>query len=278
MSIVSRMTATVRPFSDSIIDVTIAAYAVWTACCHAVMLARGNVYTLTWVTLAVALAALATGVFVARRHRQRGGPPPVVAEGAVPAPAPPVAIAPAADAGAPSGRSTLILFALAACVIVPYALFGEPLRLWESSLVYALIACVMALGTAPPASAQAQVQSRGATVLWQEVALYALALLCGFLALYAHRWRNDDCYYINLAVSMVDRPDLPLLAYNSIHAPMPELPSAAAVFVPYRVHSFEALGGFIAHLTGLEAISVIHLGLGGASATLIPLASRGSSV
>ena len=33
------------------------------------------------------------------------------------------------------------------------------------------------------------------------------------------------------------------------------------MFVPYRVHSFESLGGYLSYLTGIDAIAVLHFGL-----------------
>ena len=107
---------------------------------------------------------------------------------------------------------------------------------------------------------------------WQELALWALALGCGWLAMYAHRWRNDDCYYVNLAVTIADLPNASLLSVHTIHPPIGS--NHELVFPPYRIHTFEALGGLISHLTGIEAIRVLHIGMAVASGALHPTCLR----
>jgi hypothetical protein len=101
--------------------------------------------------------------------------------------------------------------------------------------------------------------------------LLLLALACALLALCAVRPRSDDTLYLNLAVSVIDHASAPMLRDNWLHgADSVLLPER--VFPPYRVHSFELLGGILAYLTGRDPVAVIHLGLSALFAFLAPFA------
>jgi hypothetical protein len=176
------------------------------------------------------------------------------------------------DEGAPQdgfGRiSHAAIAVLAVALVVTWFVLHDPLAQWMAACAFMLVAFVLFVQR-PRAPSTAQLK----VARWQELALWAIAGLCCFLALYGHRWRNDDCYYINIAVGIADLPDRPILLFNDTHGPVPGRPDANRLFPPYRVHSFEALGGMISFLSGIEAIRVVHLGLAGASALLIPLAA-----
>jgi Family of unknown function (DUF6077) len=105
------------------------------------------------------------------------------------------------------------------------------------------------------------------------LALHMLALFCALFTLCSYRPRSDDTLYLHLAVSVVDYPQLPLLSTLTLHG----LPYAAltpqAMFPPYRVHSFELLGGVLSRLTGLPAAAVIHLGIATFFSWVLPFAS-----
>jgi hypothetical protein len=259
MSIASVLNAKARPISVWVCDAVVLVYALWTVICHAVMLAGGNVHhLLAAVVGAGAAVVLGAGAFFWRKRRGGAGAAPQVASAEVAVPPP--------DEPKLDLRSTIVLALLASVVIGSWLVFARPLLFWSAAVIYLVVAAALSLRSEPERGGPAQANR------WQEASLWALGLVCAFLALWAHRWRNDDCYYVNLAVTLVDRPDAALLSINTIHAPVAAVPHANAVFPPYRVHSFEALGGFIAYLTGIQAISVIHLGLGTFFSLLLPLA------
>jgi len=249
-----------QPWSSWVVDGATLAYALWTAVCHAVMLLGGSTHTLVWTITAIASgAAIALVVWGAARFRRRGATPASATEPSA------VASAPSEpDAGHTSARVHLALGAAALVLLVFWRTDAGYLPKWLALCAYLLLALALSL-RAPIAVALRTPGTRS-----QQAALWALALASAWLSLYVHRWRNDDCFYVNLAVTMADIPHAALLAVNTIHAPIDG--ALQPVWAPYRVHSFEALGGYVSLVTGIPAIEVIHLGLGAIGSLLIPLA------
>jgi hypothetical protein len=244
--------------SDRFIDTSLVAYAIWTITCHAVMLLGGNTYALATATLAS--LALSTAAFAGWWwwRRKRPSLSPSAASAAPVAEVEPVE-------GVPSTREQLALGLLGVVIVALWLWLRDPMTQWLLVSGYLLLAWGLTLRGPLIAS------DRAAPVLrWQEVALWLVALGCGFLAMYTHRWRNDDCYYVNLAVTVADHPEAPLLSIHTLHAAIGANPYT--VFPPYRIHSFEALGGLISHVTGIDAIRVLHIGAAGVAGALIPLA------
>lgn len=87
------------------------------------------------------------------------------------------------------------------------------------------------------------------------VITFALAIAV-LIAIIANRPDADDSLYLNMAVSVIDHPDIPLLSRDTLH-------NFPGVFVLpiYRIHALELLYGFIADLTGQEPLVVAHLWL-----------------
>jgi hypothetical protein len=254
-----------RAWSSVAIDACIAAYAAWTVSCHAVMLLGGNTYTLARVASALLACALVAGViwFV----RLRGGQDTRAAD-ATPAPVPAEPPAPPPQAARFETRERAVLVALGVGVLGVWLLSRDLLALWYALAAYALVVFALELRAPPPPISPTDDTS----ARWQEWVVWGASLLFAFLALYAHRWRNDDCYYVNLAVTTADQPWLPLLSTHTVHLAPQGFADANAVFPPYRVHSFEALGGLLAFATGFEAINVMHIGMTAVAAFLMPLA------
>jgi hypothetical protein len=114
-----------------------------------------------------------------------------------------------------------------------------------------------------PARWEPPLRGRGA-----ERALAALALLCALYALVAHRPDSDDTLYINMAVAAVDRPDLPLLASDSLHG----LTGQPMVLPVYRLHAYELGIGALSWLTGVPAVAGFHWLAAALAGALVPLA------
>ena len=102
------------------------------------------------------------------------------------------------------------------------------------------------------------------------------AVRAGAVLRAVHRARGaaarDDTFYLNMAVAVVDYPHQALLSLNNLHGPASDTLALQKMFAPYRVHSFEVLGGLISRLTGIEAVRVIHLGLAPLFGWLAPFA------
>ena len=73
-------------------------------------------------------------------------------------------------------------------------------------------------------------------------------------------------------MAVVDYPQQALLSLKNLHGPASDTLALQKMFAPYRVHSFEVLGGLISRLTGIEAVRVIHLGLAPLFGWLAPFA------
>ena len=253
-------------WSSKILDAVVLAYAAFTICSQAVTFSGGTPRTLARLTVALAVAGVAAAVALAVRRWRRTAPPGA----ATPADDSPAAIDANADAGAEHedfDRRRLLLLGFVLVLLGLWLTLKSPLVLWLGILGYLTLGYAYSLRGTPQVPPEPRAVARSSELL-----VFALAALCSFLALYAHRYRNDDCYYLNLAVTLVDAPDAPLLAEHSIHAPLPDKPNSNAVFVPYRVHAWESLGGTLGLLLGIEPMRVIHLGMAGLAAALIPLA------
>ncbi len=255
-------------WSSKILDAVVLAYAAFTVCSQAVTFSGGTPRTLARLTVALGVAGVVTAVALAVRRWRRSTPPGAAA----PADDSPAAIDADADADANPkdegfDRRRLLLLGLGLVLLGLWLTLKSPLVLWLGILAYLTLGYADSLRGTPQVPPEPREGARSSELL-----LFALAALCSFLALYAHRYRNDDCYYLNLAVTLVDAPDAPLLTENSIHAPLPDKPNSNAVFVPYRVHAWESLGGTLGLLLGIEPMRVIHLGMAGLAAALIPLA------
>jgi hypothetical protein len=91
--------------------------------------------------------------------------------------------------------------------------------------------------------------------------LHLLALACAVFTLVASRPRTDDPFYLSMSVSVADFPDQPLLATRTLHGPPSDTLGAQPMFAPYKIHSFETLAGYIAHLTGVDVSVIVHFGI-----------------
>lgn len=263
LSFIRWLEAPARPWSSWTVDAVIVAYALWTVACHAVTLFGGNTYALAWTVGAIAVLAGLTTAYFVRATRKRA----TSSEHSTQAGAAEQASAPAVE---PEGAARAVWIQHAVLGLAAIAVLGlwllkvNALYKWIALCAYLVLALVLELRR--PITQWHEARSSR----WQQAALWALALFSAWLALYFHRWRNDDCFYINMAVTIVDVPHAPLLTVSSVHAPG-EDGALQKIFAPYRVHSFEALGGFIAFITGAEAIKVIHIWMAGISALMIPL-------
>ncbi|HKA16276.1 MAG TPA: DUF6077 domain-containing protein [Myxococcota bacterium] len=122
-------------------------------------------------------------------------------------------------------------------------------------------------GALAPASWPGSVEppARGAGL---EAALWAASALCALYALFAHRIDAGDAFAVNLAVAAVDRPELPLLAVDTLHG-RGDLP----IFLPeFRLHGLELGYAALAWITGAQPIAVFHLGGAALGAGALPLA------
>ena len=253
---------TVAPWSSRVLDGVVFAYAAFTLCSHAVMLGGGTPRTLAWLAGAACVVGLAAAAAYAVWSRRRSD---AATESGAPAEG---ETDPEPETETESfDRRRLLLLALGLLVFGVWSWLRDPLVLWLGLLAYLVLGYVDALR----ADVMVPAAPRAAP-LWSELVLFGLAALSALVAVTGHRFRNDDCYYINLAVTVVESPDAPLLDQHSIHEPLPDKRRSNNVFKPYRVHSWEVLGGVLGLAFGSEPIEVIHVAMAALAAALIPLA------
>ena len=235
------------PLSVRICDAVCVAFALWTLCSHAVVAAGG---TLRWLVLLYGVAASALAAGLVRAHRAAR----------LPAESAPVA-APPTQRPLAVQRVQIAGLALGIAAAFAVVTVGSPILAWWTTASILLGAAVVFLVLEAPVFLPAR-RGRGL-----EIGLAILATLCVLYTLAAHRPDADDAFYINLAVGAIDRPDLPLLATDTLHG-RDDLP----IHIPvYRLHSYELLCGAIALLTGIPAIYVFHWIAASAAAALVPL-------
>lgn len=79
-------------------------------------------------------------------------------------------------------------------------------------------------------------------------------ICCALIAAFVHRPDSDDGFFLNLAVTALDSPDLPLLLFDGT-LDIPNIP----LMPVYRIHSFELFLAFLASLSNVEPIFVAHI-------------------
>ena len=82
-----------------------------------------------------------------------------------------------------------------------------------------------------------------------------LAVAVMVLTAVAHRDDTDDSSYLNLAVSVVDDPSLPIMTFDQKH----DGPFELRIRTASRLRSFEMVSAAYARLTGRRAIEMAHL-------------------
>jgi len=237
------------PASARICDAVCAGFAVWTLCSHAVVASGGGLRALIALYAAVALAAGGAALWA----RRRGWRPSAGAADLPLDSAPPRAAA--------LRRARWLGLALAGLTAIAALQSGSPVSLWWALVAVLLAAAVAFLVLEPPHRVAAQSYPA------LEIGLWSLAAMCAIYALVAHRPDIDDAFYINMAVAAVDRPELPLLASDTLHG-RDDLPIHYPI---YRLHSYELLNGAIALLTGIPAIRVFHWVAAAVAALFVPL-------
>ncbi|MFI5307324.1 MAG: DUF6077 domain-containing protein [Polyangiales bacterium] len=239
-------------------DAVVIAYALWTITAHAVVIARGTARALTLAgmgTAALSLVALAIGLRSAqlstaylRDLRQD----------------------PVATPRQLRPRALLVLLSLPALTLLAWLTTRDPWTTWIGVALSASVAAWLSLGE--PLSTAGEETPQPEAGLLATVGLYLLALGCAVLTLLAVRPRADDTFYLNIAQSVIDHPQQPILRVINIHGPPTDLLGPQPMFPPYFVHSFELLGGVIGKLSGIAPVEVIHFGFATALAWLTPFA------
>lgn len=228
-------------------DGVVVAYALWTLAANLAVMTGGNARTLSLLGVAVVGGMLVLGALVYRR---------VPWAGVYLADAAPDSVCAAQVPDLASAARGLFMPVV---TLLLWLSTGNAWVAWGGLLLTTLLLYTRALK--PAAAVQSVPTPPVPDSRVERAALYALAFGCALFTLLAVRPRSDDALYLNLAVSIVDAPHEALLSVLHLHGPPSTTLGLQRVFPPYRVHSFELLGGLVSRMTGFEPAAVVHFGL-----------------
>jgi hypothetical protein len=243
--------------SSLLCDATCLAFAGWTLLCNAVVWLGGRTIHLVLCAAAM-LIALGAGLVLARVRGRLGAicelfeDPPLLDAQAPPAPG-----------ASPLARlwPRAIAFAVGVAIALTFWHRRDVRELCALALGYFVLAYLLVVRSAPQPTDPPE---RGA----YEWLLAGLALAHGVLTLSAHVPDPDDALYVNMAISMVDFADRPLLSSDTVHGIL----GASFKLPVYRLQSLELLAGALDYVTGLPSIYGYHMVLPAIAGCMVPLA------
>ncbi len=242
-------------------DVAVLAYALWTVAANLVVVAGGTARALGLAALAALLLLL---LLLAVGLRARAWRVAYLDD---------LRDDPMLPSRVPARGALVAMLAAPAASLLGWVVTHNPWVAWLGFTLSAAVAASFALREPfPPADQGERVSARLEPRRGERAALYLLALACAAFTLLAVRPRADDTFYLSMAQSVIDYPGQALLRITNLHGPVTALLGPQPLYPPYRVHSFELLGGLIGKWSGLEPAAVIHFGFATALSWLAPFA------
>jgi hypothetical protein len=243
--------------SSLLCDAACLAFAGWTLLCHAAVWLGGR--TIHLVLAAAAALIMLAGALAWARSRGRLGAwrslfedPPLLCQESLPGPG-------AAWLAGVWPRA--IALALGAGFALVFWNRRDVRELSALALGYFVLAYLLVVRSPPQPNDPPE---RGA----HEWLLAGIALAHGALTLSAHVPDPDDALYVNMAISLVDFADRPLLSSDTVHG----IVGAPFKLPVYRLQSLELLSGALDYVTGLPSIYGYHLVLPAIAGCMVPLA------
>jgi hypothetical protein len=238
--------STFLPLTDILIDVVIFAYSLWTIACNITVILEGNTrYGLTAGAVITVACFVTVVVLVWRRQIWREAylqdlrQPPFFPEVSL------------------SNRARLALFLAIPVVVITWITTRNPWLTWIEIVVGYCAAGYYAFRI--PALATPESETKVYEERVADIALFGAAFICMAFTLLVVRPRTDETFYSSMAVALTNYPDVAVSKYTTLHGLTSEVLAERAIFLPYRVHSFELFGGYLSYLTGIEAINIVHL-------------------
>lgn len=263
--------------SERVCDSVCVLFAVWTLCCHFVVVIGGSLYCLLALTLCVyslfgfslarargwSIRAAGAGT----RQRISTVTKAVRFQGVLRLPRLPQ-LPSLPDLEWPDFSNQFRNRTQGAGLVLGVA--GALAVLWHSNMIDMWVWMVALLSIAAMVFLFTEVPCLPSPPVkpWWEWALWGLSGVCLVLTLIAHRSDPDDALYVNFAVAAVDFPHHALFRSDTLHG-IAGLPLHLPV---YRVHSYELWNGALSYLTGIPAIYCFHWLSAGIAAVLVPLA------
>jgi hypothetical protein len=236
------------PLSLRLCDGAAVAFALWTLCCHALVVAGGNLQHL----IALYAVSATFALYAWRRFRPGDCPDPD---------ADPV---PAADWGNSTPGRALRTLAVIVGVGTAVAISPEehPGAIWWITVTVLGVAALPFVFGEPP------IATRPDASHWREPLLWAIAAACLVVVLIVHRPDIDDAFYINLAVAAADAPGQPLMGGDTMLGI-----SGLPMHMPaHRIHTYELWNAALSYISGIPTIYCFHWIAAGLVALGVPLA------
>ncbi|MBN1655040.1 MAG: hypothetical protein JXA30_14825 [Deltaproteobacteria bacterium] len=227
-------------------DALVFTYSLWTIACHVTVVSEGTTrYGLSIAAIIALLCFLAVLIALWRIRKWRDAyfkdlrDSPCFAE--------------------VSYSTPILLAALAAItlVIATWFITRNQWVVWIEMVIFCSLAILYGTRLASLAAPVAGLEFGRERINY--FLLHAAAFICFAFTLLAFRPRTDEGFYASMAVALTNYPDLALNKFAMLHGSATEFLSEQFLFPPYRVHSFELLGGYLGYLTGIESVSIVHL-------------------
>lgn len=245
--------------TDLLTDGVIFAYCIWTIACHATIVLEGNArHGLTAAASVTAVFLSTVGVLLWRRRNWREA----YLQDLRQSPHFP-------DVSLSNGARLALVLAIP-IVVVTWISTRNPWLTWIQIVAGYCAASFFAFRTTALATPESVTKVYGDRV--GGIVLFGVAFVCMVFTLLVVRPRTDETFYSSMAVAITNYPDLAISKYTTLHGIASEYLAERTLFAPYRVHSFELLGGYLSYLSGVEAIKIVHWVIASFFGWLAPLA------
>lgn len=233
-------------FTDLLTDVVTVAYALWTVACHVTVVLKGNVRRgLTTAAIVAVACFLCLAVLLWKRPETRKAYFDDLRE------------SPFYAAIPLSARARLVFIAAVPIVLITWLVTRNPWLVWMQMVIAHTLFAIYGLQIPVLAVPESDVGERARRL--STVALFIAAFICMAFTLFSFRPRPDESFYASMGASIVNYPNLAVSKLNTLHGFATKYLPEQRLFPPYRVHSFELLGGYLSYLSGVEPTKIVHL-------------------
>jgi hypothetical protein len=252
-----------KPFAswppELLTDALVFGYALWTVACHAVVLLEGTP-RIALTGAALVAATCFAGVILLLRWRK----PWREAYLRDLEQAPQWALVPL------TARARLLVLLSIPLVVVTWYLTRNSWIVWIQVLLGYCAVSIYGLKLGAVSGREDEVSVPGERRVL--VVVFVAAAASAIFTLLAFRPRSDECFYLSVAISVSDYPEQALLKFSTVHGPATAFLPVQHLYPPYRVHSFELLGGYLSYLSGIDAVNIVHFFIAPFFGFFVPLA------
>lgn len=242
------------PWSERVLSLVCAGFAVWTLCTQVVIFFQGSFFDLLWVSGGVLILLVGGAVVRPFLKPSVGGERE---EGIVTA----AGFEELSHKGDPLSEGGLRIGILFVAFIGVFWFHNTPRALWWVVGLSLSVGACLVLMRDPVSAARTVAKGDG----WR---LWLLSAMCAVYALVSHRPDADDSFYVNVAAAAKDQPGSPLFSADTLHGLSGQGPPLSV----YKVHAWELWNGALSFLLDIQPLTAFHLISATAISILVPLA------